>query len=263
MSIPARRGAVLAIVAALLLANPLYVDLVVDEPRPRSPTGYTATAVDPTNASDQRTIVTLLGNGEILPVDELAGANEYSPYGPKYRAPGRAAALLRRAIENDTARTATDSAAFTLGRVAANYRYVAVGDRDSTRFYRLSVEATERETIVSAAEVNRSTVATFLVYRHARLYGALPGYQRDTVDRVIESGEDGYRPYNDEFHEVTDDLVVKDDTYYLFSASVHVDDFGPTAQTVVTLVLYLLGSASLAAAVFLTARSYRSRDGES
>jgi predicted metallopeptidase len=53
----ARIAAVLGIFAAALLANPAYVGLAIEEPRERSPTGDTATAIDPANESDQRLVV--------------------------------------------------------------------------------------------------------------------------------------------------------------------------------------------------------------
>jgi hypothetical protein len=253
----ATRGALLAIVAALLLANPIYVGLFVDPPESRSPTGYAATAVDPANAADRGAILAALGDDEVLDVEELAGENEYSPYGDRYRAPRRAAELLRRAAEDGTSRTDDADAAFTLRRVGAGYRYAAVGDGDSARFFRFSVGARDGATVVTTREVNRSTVAEYVVYSDARLYSSLPGYQRETVEKVIAADEGGYRPYNDEFHEVTDDLLVRNGTYYVFSAAVHADDFGPSARTLVELLLSLLGIVSLVAAAVLTALSYR------
>jgi hypothetical protein len=257
MSVHARRAALLAIVAALLLANPLYVGAVVDEPPSRSPTGYTATAVDPTNASDQRRLIRAVGGDDVVSVAELADANEYQPHGDAYRAPGRAATLLRTAAADGAAHTDDADAGFTLHRVGASYRYVAVDGTNGTRYYRVGVGTTGGGTTVTATAVDRATVARGVLYADARLYASLPAYQRETVDAVIAADESGYRPYNDEFVDLTDDVLVKDDAYYVFSAGVHVDDFGPSRQWIVEALLTLLGLVSLVAAAVLTAVSFR------
>ena len=261
MSTNAYRGAVLGIVAALLLANPAYVGLVMNEPRERSPTGYTATAITPTNASDQRTVVNRLGEEEVLTIAQLEDANEYSPYGPRYEAPGRAADSLRTAVETGTARTTGDDVTFTLRRVGANYRYLRThGDEsDAARYHRFDVARVNGSTVVTTTRVNRSTVAQYLVYKDARLYTALPEYQRETVDEVIAADEYGYRPYNDEFHEITESVVVKDGTYYVFTVGVHVDDFGPSTKTVVSLLLAALGTLALVASIVFTLLATRER----
>lgn len=257
----ARRGAVLALLAALLLANPLYVGLFVDEPESRSPTGYTAVAIDPGNAADQRTVVQAVGGDEVLQVDGLAEANEYSPYGDRYRAPGDAAAVLRRARSDGSARTADADAAFTLRRVLANHRFVAATGGDARRYYRANLAETGNGVRVTLSPVNRSTVARSVLHGDATLYTSLPRYQRETVDAVLAADESGYRPYNDEFDELTDDVLVKGDTYYVFRAGIHVDDFGPTGRDLLSFGLYALGVLFALVAVVLAALSYRDGPG--
>lgn len=257
----ARRGAILALLAALLLANPLYVGLLVDEPRERSPTGYRAVAVDPANPSDQQTIVRSLGAEEILDVGELTEEGNYNPYGAEYRARDGARAVIQRAQSNGTAVTTREDVAFTLHRIAANRRYVAFGD-DPVQYYRLSVDDAGDETVVSLREVNRSTVAWSVVYADTRLYSSLPEYQRDTFERVVDAGEYGYRPYNDEFHELTNTLVYRDGTHYLVQRGIHVDDFGPSTRGVVRALLTLFGMVTFLAAGVLTALAYREADSD-
>lgn len=263
MSSNARRGALFAIVAALLLANPLYVGPLVNDPeqRTRIATGYTATAVDPTNASGQRTIITSLGDDEILEIEEFASVNEYSYYGDRYRAPTEASALLRRATENGTVRTGNGTVAFTLARIAADYRFLAISGGESVRYFRFDV-VTGDGAVVTATPVNQSSVAWYIVYSDTRLYTSLPDYQRETIEKVIDANEYGYRPYNDGFVHLTDELVLKNDTYYVFSPAIHVDDFdvGAMVEAVLKLVLSLFGGLSLLAAVAFTTLSYRERD---
>ena len=258
----ARSGAVLALVGALLLANPLYVGLLVDEPRSRSPTGYVGVPVDPANASDQATVIQRVGGDDVLALDELASANEYSPYGDRYRAPAGAADVLRRARTDGSASTDDAEVAFTLRRVLASHRYVAVDDGEVPRYYRATVEESEASVAVTLTSVDRSTVARYVLQRDARLYSALPGYQRETVDAVLAHEGAGYRPYNDEFADLTDDVVVKDGTYYVFRAGVHADDFGPTGREVASLVLSALGALAFLIASVLTGLSFLGGDGD-
>jgi hypothetical protein len=257
----ARRGAVLALVGALLLANPAYLGLVVDEPRSRSPTGYTGTPIDPANASDQRTLLRTVGGDDVLSVDEFAGANEYSPYGDTYRAPRAAADALRRAVESGTATTDDPDAAFTLRRALANHRYVATGERDARQYYRADLDDGDDGLTVTVTPVNRSTVARHVLYSDVVLYSGLPEYQRETVDEVVAADELGYRPYNDEFGELTDQVVRKDGTYYVFETAIHADDFGPSTKGLLALLLAALGALSVLAGAALTGLSYRSGGG--
>lgn len=260
----ARRGALLAILAAALLANPLYVGLIVDQPRERSPTGYAATAVDPSTPEGRERILDAVGDDDVLAVHELADANEYSPYGDEYRASGAAAEALRRArdADGDRARVDAEDAAFTLGRVAANHRFVWFGE-DRPAYYRLDVTRTDDGgAVVALARTNRSAVVEYLVRRDAVLYDSLPEYRRETVDAVIAADESGYRPYDDGFYELTDRIVVKDGTYYVFRAAVHVDDFGFGPQAAASALLTLVGLVALLGAVGLTAWSFRTAAGE-
>lgn len=260
----ARRGAVLAILAALLLANPLYLGLFVEEPRPRSPTGYAATAVDPSTPDGQRTIIRALGSDDILDVDSLREANRYSPYGPRYRGPDGAVRALERARENGSARVSNETVGFTLGRVAASYEFVvfpedADGDSDGeVTYYRLEAyQAADGSTVVTIDETTREAVARYILHQDAVLYSSLPRYQRESVENVLDAGQSGYRPYNDEFVDLTDNVVVTDDSYYVFSATMHVDDFGPSARDLGGGLLYLLGFLALLVAAVSTWLSIR------
>lgn len=251
----ARRGAVFGVLAALLLANPLYVGMLVDQPRSRSPTGYHAQAVDPANASDQQALLVHLGDEAVVDVEALANAREYNPYGHRYRAPAKAAALLREA-RNGSVRTTDEDVAFTLRRLGASRRFVSVPDGEDDHYFELDVGEANGSTVVGLDPVDRATVARHVFYANARLYGSLPGYQRDTVDDVV-AAEGSYRPYNDEFVHLTDDVVVRNGTAYLFTARVHVDDFGPSTQALVSAALSLLGVLSLLVALVATSRSLR------
>lgn len=246
----ARRGAVFAMLAAVLLANPLYIGLFVDEPRQRSPVGYTAVAVDPASPEDQETIIAQLGDEEILDIDRLRGAE-----GERYAAPTRAAEVLRQARDRGTTRTTGANVTFTLRRVEANHRYVVFPE--TGRYYRFAVERRNNTTVVTTTPVNQSDVAQFLVHRDIRRYSSLPEYQRETVRKVIESDRAGYRPYNEEFTELTDALLRKDGTYYVFVQGIHVDDFGITTRDLLTAGLSALGVLSLLAGVLFTALAYR------
>ncbi len=257
MSSNAYRGALLGVLAALLLVNPAYVGLAVDDPEPRSSRGYTATEVDPTNVTDQRLLVRRFGDSAVLSVDEFADANEYSPYGPRYRTPRESAALLRTATEEGTTGTDSDRVAFTLERVGASHRFLRVGD-DPAQYYRFDVTTEDERTLVTTEAVNRWTVARHVFHANARLYSSLPGYQRETVDAVV-AAEDYYRPTNDEFHEVTESVVVDGERYYVFSASVSVDDFGPSTRGLVSLVLSGLGALALLGSVAFTLEATRQR----
>ena len=251
MSSNAYRGAVLGILAALLLVNPVYVGVVLDEPESKSPTGYTATEITPTDATDQRLLVTHLGDDEVVDVGQFADANEYAHYGDRYREPEEAAKRLRTAAEDGVVRADREDVRFTLERVGASYRYLRLGDGDATRYYRFAVDRAGDETVVTAEAVNRSTVAQHVLSRDSRLYSSLPGYQKETVDAVI-AADDYYRPTNDEFHEVARSVVVKDGRYYVFRASIHVDDFGFSTKSLVVLALRGLGVLSLFASVAFT-----------
>lgn len=246
----ARRGAVLGLLAALLLANPLYVGLFVDAPRTRDPTGYVATPVDPSNASDQQTIIRRLGDEEILDVGTLRAAASDSQE-TRYRAPGRALSVLRQARENGTARTSHETASFTLHRVIASHRYVTFPHDDPGQYYRVAIEERNGAAVVTARPVDRATVARFLVYRDSRLYASLPTYQRETVDKVL-AAEYSYRPYNEEFEQLTDNLLIKDGTYYLFSTGIHADDFGISTRDLVSFGLSVLGALAFLAALGFT-----------
>lgn len=267
MSALARRGALLAVVAAVLLANPLYVGLVVDEPRERSPTGYTATAVDPGNATDQRLLLREVGGDDVLELEAFAGTNDYQPYGDAYRAPGEAAAVLRRAVDEGRTRADGDAVEFTLNRALASYRYVAVGGRpgaedETARYYRVRAEVADGATVVTATEVDRRAVVRYVFHRDARLYASLPDYQKETVRNVVADDDYGYRPYNDEFVDLTGNVLVMDDAYYVFSTGVHADDFGPSTHGLVSGVLGLFGVLFLGAGAVLTVLSYRRSGGD-
>lgn len=253
----ARGAAVLGILAAVLLANPAYVGLFVDEPRERSPTGYHAVTVNPENRSDQQTIVQHLGSEEILDIDELSEEESYNPYGARYRAPDRAADVLRQARSDGAAATTRDDVAFTLQRLAANQKFVTFHDGDPAQYYRFSVNASGNETVVTLEEVSLSVVSWSVVYHDTRLYSSLPDYQQETMQKVIAAGDSAYRPYNDEFVELTDSLIYRNGTYYLFQTGVHVDDFGPSLQAVVSVVLSGLGILSLFVSVVFTTISFR------
>lgn len=245
----ARRGAVLAIIAAVLLSNPLYLGLFVEEPAPRSPTGYTASRVDPATPEGQETIIRAVGSDEILDIDHLAEVNRYSPHGSVYRGANGSAVALRRARENGTTRVENGTVAFTLGRLAASYEFVAFHDDGDVRFYRFTVERTDGTTVVSVTNATRSAVARYILHQDVVLFTSLPEYQRETVTEVIQADRNGYRPSNDEFVQLTDNVVLKGDTFYVFREGIHVDDFGPSTRDLASIVLYALGLLLLLAAV--------------
>jgi hypothetical protein len=254
----ARRGAALALVGALLLATPAYLGLVVEEPRSRSPTGYTATAVDPANASDQQTLLRTVGNDDVLVVEHLTRETGDAPYGGKYRAPAVAADVLQRASTEGSATTGDPDAAFTLRRLLANHRYVATGDRDARQYYRADLaDDGDGGVTVTLAPVDRATIARHVLHRDVTRYSGLPEYQRETVDEVLAAPRGGYRPYNERFGELTDDVLLKDGTYYVFRTGLHVDDFGSSTREPLALVLAVLGALSVLAGAALTGLSYR------
>lgn len=253
----ARRGAALALVGALLLANPAYLGLVVDEPRSRSPTGYTATAIDPANTSDQQTLLRTVGNDEVLVVDHLTRETGGDPYGGEYRAPGAAADVLRRASTEGSATTTDADSTLTLRRLLANHRYVATGDRDARQYYRADLaDDGDGGVTVTLAPVDRATVARHVLYRDVVRYSGLPPYQRETVDEVLAAPRGGYRPYNDQFGELTDDVLLKDGTYYVFETGIHADDFGPSTKGALALLLGVAGALAVLAGAALTGLSY-------
>lgn len=258
----ARRGAVLALVAVVLLSNPMYVPHLVDEAESQSGTSYGAFPVDPGNYSDQERIERAVGEDDVVDVEGLAGANEHAVYGDEYEAPRAAAAVLERAIETGNASTGDADAAFTLRRVAAVHEF-ALADADTRTYYRIDAEASGNATgsttaaTVTAERVTRDAVADYLVHRDAVLYTSLPGYQRDTLDEAVEAGDRGYLPQeNEQLWELTDDVVVRNDTYYVVEPVAAVDDFGPSPRRTASLLLSGLGALAALAAVVLTARSY-------
>jgi hypothetical protein len=265
----ARRGAVLALVAVVLLANPIYVPHLVDEDESQSGTSYGAFPVDPGNASDQRRIERAVGDDDVVDVAALADANEQAVYGDEYAAPEAAAAALERAIETGNASTSDADAAFTLRRVAAVHEF-ALADADARTYYRIDAgpagNATGDEAAaatVTAERASRGAVADFLVHRDAVLYASLPESQRAAVEEAIAAGDRGYLPEDSEaLWGLTDDIVVRDDTYYVVEPVAAVDDFGPSTRRLASLLLSGLGALAAVAALVLTARSYRTARAE-
>lgn len=249
-----RRGATLAIVAAILLANPLYVGLFVEQPRPRSPTGYAATAVDPSTEDGQDTLIQHLGSDEILEVEFL----EESRDAEQYRAPLRAAAVLRRARGNESVRVRDDAVALTLSRLGATSQFVTFHTDDPAAYYRFSVAQENDSVVVRLERATREAVARFIFHQDSIRYASLPGYQRETVDRVLAAGDSGYRPSNDEFVHLTDQVLLKGGTPYVFTERMHVDDFGVTARDLASGLLSALGFVLLLAAVIVTTLADRS-----
>jgi hypothetical protein len=260
MSARARRAAVLALVAVVLLSNSLYVGALVGHSTSEShaSTAYTATAVDPANASHHDNIVRAVGQDDVVDVDELGAANDYTRYADEYRSAEAAAAVIRRAIESGGAANTSDpDTAFTLQRLAARHRYAVTNRSTAPTYYRIDAAAADGVTSVTAEEVSSGTVAEYLVYRDARLYSGLPERQRDAVDETVSAGEHGYRPVEAEYlRNVADRVLVRDGTYYVFSVAGHADDFGFSARGVASLVLSALGTFAFLAAVLLTALSY-------
>lgn len=255
MSRSARIGAVLAILAALLLANPMYAGLFTEN-RERQPTGYAAVPVDPSTSDDQRAIVQQLGTDEILHVASMEDGYG-SPYGRTYRAPRRAGSLLRQARTAGNASTTAHATSRTLHRIAANYEFVVFEKNDEPSYYRIRIATQSNGTVVSLTPADLSAVAAYVVDSDAILLSSLPSYQRETFRKLKDAGEYGYRPYSDEVHDMTDNLVVQDDTYYLLEERIHVDDFN-ILPALVRLGFTGLGIVLLLGAVLSTAKSFRS-----
>ncbi|MUV61318.1 hypothetical protein [Halobacterium sp. CBA1126] len=257
MSARARRAAVLALLAAVLLVNPVYVPHLVDAEESASGTTYDASAVDLANAGDRERLVYAVGQDDVVDVNDLAEANEHAVYGDEYRVPEAAAGVLERATENGTASTSDADASFTLRRVAANHEFAVVGD-DSQRYYRIDAAASGNETSVTATEATREAVARYLVHHDAVLYASLPEHQRAAVDAVVEAGDTGYMPESGErLWELTDSVVVRDDTYYVVQPSGVADDFGPSPRGFARLALNAVGALAFLAALVLTVLAYR------
>lgn len=252
-----RYAALLAVLAVVLVANPMYVGLGFSGGgESRSPTAYTATPVDPTNESNHDLLVFAVGDDDVVDVDEFANANEYAPHGDEYRAPADAAAVLEDAVESGSAATSDADAAFTLRRVVAAHRYAAAGD-DPRSYYRLDASTDGDAVTVTAANASRTELVDYLVHRDAVLYTGLPEHQRDAVDAAIDAGSLEYRPVQDDhLAALTDDVVVRDDAYYVVREAGHVDSFGPSMRDLVSLALTGLGWLAFLAAVVLLASSY-------
>ncbi|MCG1004366.1 MULTISPECIES: hypothetical protein [Halobacterium] len=254
MSARARRAAVLALLAAVLLVNPLYVPHLADDGDSRSANVYSTTAVDPADASGQATIIRALGDDGVVETTSLTG--EYAAQSDEYRASSPAAVVLERAIESGNASTNDTDTAFTLHRIAANHRYV-VTDRDAAPpYYRIGVNATDNTTTVSATAVDRETVARHLVHRDAVLYTSLSDRQRDAFDATVADPQ-GHRPAETGLlDDLTGRVVVKDGTYYVLRHEGHVDSISLSPGGGLTFLLYGLGMFAFLAAFLLTVRSY-------
>ena len=250
----ARRAAILALLASLLLANPLYVGLFFEEPRHRSPTGYSTKVIDPTIGPDAKVVIRELGDDEVLYVETLLDRSDYNREGSQYEAPMETAVLLQEAQVNTSVTTDREDVSFTLHRLDANFQFAAFDSADGTQFSRFEVEERNGSTVVTTHTASRSAVAEYIVYDDARLYSALPGDEQRVVDKVISAEDYGYRPYEDEdFGHLIDDLVVKNGTYYVFVDAIHVDDFGFDVRTVASFLLYASGLVLFLIAAVLTA----------
>ncbi|MGB9964477.1 hypothetical protein [Halobacterium hubeiense] len=249
----ARDAAVLALVAAVLLANPLYVPVLPADDS-RSANVYSATTVDPAQASDHATIVRAVGEDDVVELAALT--DEHAGHAGEYRRPVAAAVLLERAIEAGNATASDAETAFTLHRVTANYRYAVTDFGAGPRYYHIKATASDGTTTVSAAAVDGETVAQHLIHRDAVRYSSLPERQRAAVDAVL-ADPDSHRPaHAGVFGDLTERVVAKDESYHVLEHEGHVDSIGGSPFGGPSVLLTGLGALAFLAALVLTVRSY-------
>jgi len=251
MTAHARRGAVLALLAVVLVANPLYVPHVTpDPPESDGGTQYRVHAVDPGNASDHEQIYGAVGDDRVLTVSEFA-TSDYD-----YGEPGPAAAVLHEALDDGSA-TATDPVvARTLYRAVGDSEVVANETGVDAAFYRVSLTAAGEDgdaVDVAAEPVGRETAMRTMLYADAELYESLFEPQQQVVDEAIEAGHGAATDFGD----LTRGAVVRNDTAYVFEHAGHVDSFRFATRGVLGLVLSALSVPVFLAALVLTALSFR------
>lgn len=251
----ARRATVLALIGGLLVANPLYVGLFVDESRSRVPTGYTSQVVDPTITPEAAMVIDRLGHDEVLPVSWFGERPTMGPLDYRYEEAEAAADVLREAIENGQATTDSEAVGFTLSRLDAHFQFVSSHDGETPAYHRFEVASRNGTTVVTAAETTETAVARYIVHDDARRYPALSQSQQRAIDQILEADDYGYRPYQDAgFEEIHDAVIVKDGTYYVFAESVHVDDFNFGGPALIGGVLTLVGLLLMVVAAVVSVR---------
>lgn len=251
----ARRATVLALVGGLLVANPLYLGFFVEEPRPRSPTGYTANVIDPTITPEAPLVIDRLGEDEVLDLSRLQDDSTLEPTGTTYEEGAAAASAIRAAVENGTTTTDQDAVAVTLNRLDAHFEFVATDSGGTPTYHRFEVEKSDERTIVTAGNASKTAVARYIVSDDMRRYSALSPSQQAAVDKVLEAGDYGYRPYQDAgFDSIRDNVIVKDGTYYVFAERIHADDFIFSGRFLVGGILSVLGVVLMLIAVVVTLR---------
>lgn len=250
MAAHARRGAVLALLAVVLVANPLYVPHVTSDP-PEADGGavYEVHAVDPANSSDHETIYRTVGEERVLSVPEFV-VNDHD-----YDEPGPAGSVLYRALDDGSA-TATDpGVSRTLYRAVGSHQFVANESGGSAAFYRVTLTAADNGSAaveVTAERVDRATVIRTVLYADAERYESLFDYEQETVSEAIASGHGSATDLGD----LTRGAVVRNDTAYVFEHAGHVDHFGFSTRGVVGLVLSALSVPVFLAALAFTALAY-------
>lgn len=250
MAAHARRGAVLALLAVVLVANPLYVPHVTpDPPESDGGTQYEVHAVDPGNPDDDELVYRTVGEERVLSVPEFV-ENDYD-----YDEPGPAASVLYRALDDGSA-TATDPAVSrTLYRAVGGHQFVANETGLDAAFYRVTLTAAANESDaidVTAERVDRATVLRAVLYADAERYESLFDREQAIVDDAIEDGHCDATDLGD----LTRGAVVRNDTAYVFEHAGHVDSFGFSTRGVVGFVLSALSVPVFLAALAFTALAF-------
>lgn len=251
MAAHARRGAVLALLAVVLVANPLYVPHVTPEPSESgSGTVYDVHAVDPGNPDDHELVYRTVGEERVLAVPEFV-ENDYD-----YDEPGPAAGVLYRALDDGSA-TATDpGVSRTLYNAVGGHQFVANGTGLDAAFYRVTLTAADdgSEAVdVTAERVDRATVLRAVLYADAERYESLFDREQEIVDDAIEDGHgDG-----SDLGDLTRGTLLRNDTAYVFEHMGHVDSFGFSTRGVVGLALSALSVPVFLAALAFTALAFR------
>lgn len=247
----ARRGAVLALLAVVLVANPLYVPHVTPDPS-ESDGGavYEVHAVDPGNPDDRERIYRTVGDDGVLAVPEFVENDR------DYDEPGPAVSVLYRALDDGSATASDPGVSRTLYNAVGGHQFVANETGLDAAFYRVTLTAADdgREAVdVTAERVDRATVLRTVLYADAERYEALFDHEQEVVDEAIASGHCTATDLGD----LTRGAVVRDDTAYVFEHAGHVDSFRFATRSVVGFVLSALSVPVFLVALAFTALSFR------
>lgn len=252
MSTHAQRGAILGILAALLLANPLYMSFLFADGSERSDMVYRAEEITLSNSTDRDILITRLGDEEVLEYQKFERLRYTSS--ERFARPQRIAKLLRDARSGNTLSIDHPTVRSDFRYIKFNYRYVRF---EEDQLYRLNITQSDSTTLLRLAQVDETTVATYLAVKDRLLYDGLSSRQQEVVDNIIHHG-DAYQPLEIEARPPTERLIWKDGTYYLIYGS----DDGFSINTLPFLVsvgLSVLGAVALLGAVGFTTLSFRSK----